>query len=164
MRGIAGGEQSPVMMAQGSPIADPRINGRPSAAPATPADPDRPDIEELTPPPPDNPTKNENDHTTNFVANRTQALTPQMQQQLPGPSTPQTPAVVPTPPLQAGADLLSSLNVPAVRQYSGSPSGGSVVKKRKLDDEAAVFGSGEDAMADLDDDVAELLRQESAGR
>ena len=160
MRGIAGGEQSPV-----SPIADPRINGRASGTPATPVDPDRPDIEELTPPPPDNPVKTESDPATDPVSNGMRPITPQSQQQLlPVPSTPQTPAIVPTPPLQAGADLLSSLNVPAVRQYSGSPSGGGAVKKRKLDDEAAVFGNGEDAMAGLDDDVAELLRQESAGR
>lgn len=42
--------------------------------------------------------------------------------------------------------------------------GGSVPKKRKLDDEADVFGGGGDAMADLDEDVAELLRAESGGR
>lgn len=69
---------------------------------------------------------------------------------------------------QLGADLLSSLNLPPVRPYSGSPPGAPASKKRKVDDEeaGAVFGSaagqGEgDVMAGLDDDVAELLRQES---
>ncbi len=63
----------------------------------------------------------------------------------------------------AGSDLLSSLSMPPVRLYAGSPgsAGGGMAKKRKLDDEG--FGGGEDAMADLDDDVAELLRAESGG-
>ena len=161
MRGLSG-DLSPV--AQGSPAADPRMNGRASITPVTPADPDRPDIEELTPPP-EEPAPDVDPHVS--AANGTRGLTPQPQQHhQQGPSTRQLPAAVqapPPPPPQAGADLLSSLNIPPVRQYSGSPGGG-VAKKRKLDDEAAVFGSGEDAMADLDDDVAELLRQESAGR
>lgn len=38
-----------------------------------------------------------------------------------------------------------------------------MAKKRKVDDDYPDFGSGEDAMADLDDDVAELLRAESGG-
>ena len=71
----------------------------------------------------------------------------------------------------AGADLLSSLSMPPVRHYAGSGSGsspgtmggGSAFKKRKLEADFAVFGAGEDAMADLDADVAELLRAESGG-
>lgn len=66
----------------------------------------------------------------------------------------------------AGADLLSSLSMPPVRHYAGgSPgmSGGSAFKKRKLDADFSGFGAGEDAMADLDADVAELLRAESGG-
>ena len=159
MRGLSG-DLSPVT--HGSPVSDPRMNGRASATPVTPADPDRPDIEELTPPP-EEPSRGIDPITS--AANGTRALTPQPQYQQ-GPTTPQQPPAIAAqaqPLLQAGADLLSSLNIPPVRQYSGSPGGG-VAKKRKLDDEAAVFGSGEDAMADLDDDVAELLRQESAGR
>ncbi|KAL8719141.1 MAG: hypothetical protein Q9181_008098, partial [Wetmoreana brouardii] len=42
--------------------------------------------------------------------------------------------------------------------------GASSAKKRKLDAEFEGFvGAGEDAMAGLDDDVAELLRRESGG-
>ena len=66
----------------------------------------------------------------------------------------------------AGADLLSSLSVPPVRRYaggSGGMSGGSPFKKRKLDGDFSGFDTGEDAMADLDADVAELLRAESGG-
>lgn len=66
-----------------------------------------------------------------------------------------------------GADLLSSLSVPPVRHYGGGGSGmsggGSPFKKRKLDGDFPGFGAGEDAMADLDADVAELLRAESGG-
>lgn len=66
-----------------------------------------------------------------------------------------------------GADLLSSLSVPPVRHYAGGGSGisggGSAFKKRKLDGDFPGFGAGEDAMADLDADVAELLRAESGG-
>ncbi len=37
------------------------------------------------------------------------------------------------------------------------------MKKRKVEEEYPGFGSGEDVMADLDEDVAELLRAESGG-
>ena len=56
--------------------------------------------------------------------------------------------------------------MPAVRHYadtSGSPGGGPM-KRRKMDDDYPDFGTGDDAMADLDEDVAELLRAESGGR
>ncbi|KAL9128630.1 MAG: hypothetical protein Q9217_002726 [Psora testacea] len=152
MRGLSA-ESSPVTL-QGSPISDPRMNGRASATPITPADPDRPDVEELTPPPEESGMLASSE-TTNPAPAIDEQYQPRGHQ---GSITPLS-----HPPTQAGADLLSSLNIPPVRQYSGSPSGG-MVKKRKLDDESAVFGSGEDAMADLDDDVAELLRQESGGR
>lgn len=62
-----------------------------------------------------------------------------------------------------GSDLLSSLSMPPVRHYAGSPGAGNAFKKRKLEQDYAGFGAGEDAMADLDDDVAELLRAESGG-
>ena len=76
---------------------------------------------------------------------------------------PQSQLAAPT----AGADLLSSLSVPPVRHYAGGvssgTSGGSAFKKRKLDGDFPGFGAGDDAMADLDADVAELLRAESGG-
>jgi len=52
-----------------------------------------------------------------------------------------------------------------VRHYadpSNTPGGGPS-KKRKVDDDYPDFGAGEDALADLDEDVAELLKQESGG-
>jgi regulator of Ty1 transposition protein 103 len=64
----------------------------------------------------------------------------------------------------AGADLISSLTMPHSRPQSGSPVKTSSVKKRKVshaDEDYAEFVGG-DAMADLDADVAELLRQESS--
>lgn len=73
-------------------------------------------------------------------------------------------ALLPTPNAAIpGSDLLSSLSMPPVRHYAGSSSGGNAFKKRKLEPDYAGFGAGEDAMADLDDDVAELLRAESGG-
>ena len=150
MRGLSA--ESSLTNPQGSPASDPKVNGRSNAAPGTPTDPDRPDVEELTPPPDARtPTRspvppNREDYQ---LSDSQSSMTP----------VPQSNALPP----QAGADLLSSLNIPPIRQYSGSPGGG-LPKRRRLDDEAAVFGSGGDAMADLDDDVAELLRQESGGR
>lgn len=63
-----------------------------------------------------------------------------------------------------GFDLLSSLSLPQVRPTSGSPVNGLNTKRRKLnqDEEFAGFAGG-NAMEGLDDDVAELLRQESGG-
>ena len=52
--------------------------------------------------------------------------------------------------------------MPQTRPYAGH-TGGTTPKKRKLDDDIPDFGGGEDAMADLDEDVAELLRAESSG-
>jgi regulator of Ty1 transposition protein 103 len=75
------------------------------------------------------------------------------------------PQPLPLPPAPtAGADLLSSLSMPPVRHYAGGSPGagaGSAFKKRKLEADFSGFGAGEDAMADLDADVAELLRAES---
>ena len=84
---------------------------------------------------------------------------------------PNVPPIIQPQPISstAGADLLSSLSVPPVRHYAGGSSGmsggggGSAFKKRKLDGDFPGFGAGEDAMADLDADVAELLRAESGG-
>ncbi|KAL9104610.1 MAG: hypothetical protein Q9163_000475 [Psora crenata] len=155
MRGLSA-ESSPVNL-QGSTVSDPRMNGRTSATPLTPTDPSRPDVEELTPPPEGSatPVPREIANSAAVTDDQYQALNNQgpmvLGEQLTG------------LPAQAGADLLSSLNIPPVRQYAGN-SGGGLLKKRKLDDDSAVFGSGDDAMDDLDEDVAELLRQENGGR
>ena len=54
--------------------------------------------------------------------------------------------------------------MPQTRPYAGLELNSSPQKKRKLGtDDYPDFGAGEDAMADLDEDVAELLRAESRG-
>lgn len=87
-------------------------------------------------------------------------------------STPSAPAE--TPPAHAqtttanfnnnssATELLSTLAMPPARHYAGSPgAGGGIAKKRKLENDFEGFGGpGGDAMAGLDDDVAELLRAE----
>ncbi|KAG8531383.1 uncharacterized protein KY384_003012 [Bacidia gigantensis] len=150
MRGLSSADNSPT--AGGSPEGQ-RSNGNGAGSP----EPDRPDIEELTPPPEGPP-----DIVQALVGQPAPTPSPGRNENFtptPAPLTPQPQQYQPVP--QVGADLLSSLNVPGVRGYSGSPPGGA--KRRKVDDESAVFG-GEDVMAGLDDDVAELLRQESGGR
>lgn len=155
MRGLSA-PSTPVVV-HGSQIADPRTNGGGVMSPTDNAsvEPERPDVEELTPPPPESRTP------AGSPVTATPATTPATHVQ---PTIP--PHHAPVAPPTAGADLLSSLSMPPVRHYPGTPgsaSGGGVAKKRKLDDDYPGFGSGEDAMADLDDDVAELLRAESGG-
>lgn len=156
MRGLSA-ESTPV-----SPF-DPRLNGKSlSPGESGSAEPERPDVEELTPPPESaTPTGSPGGFpitTTTTGGNAT------YEQHLI--HNEPVPSISPLPLASTvGADLLSSLSMPPVRHYAGSPGlGGGMPKKRKLDDEAAVFGNGEDAMADLDEDVAELLRAESGGR
>ena len=141
MRGLSAENSPATLQATNSPLG--HTNGK---AAVLETEPERPDIEELTPPPVEN-------------------FTPPKQ---PPPQTHFVPHM-PTPPLPVsvpGSDLLSSLSMPPVRHYAGSPGsagGGGMAKKRKLDDDSDAFGHGEDAMADLDEDVAELLRAESGG-
>ena len=53
---------------------------------------------------------------------------------------------------------------PATNGGPGSPEQQQPTKRRKIaEDEFEGFGGGADAMADLDDDVAALLRAESGG-
>ena len=143
----------------GSPFAG--SNGR-VATPNDNADSERPHVEELTPPPPESLTPTDSPTAANAVAitgsNATHEQPSVAAQSL------QTAQSIPVP-AQAGSDLLSSLSMPAVRHYAGSPgsASGTAAKKRKLDDDYPDFGNGEDAMADLDEDVAELLRAESGG-
>lgn len=151
MRGLSA--PSTPVVAHGSPISDPRTNGRVMLSPNDNAsvEPERPDVEELTPPPQEPRTLAESP-----------IAAPTHVQSTPPPPSHHAPIAPPT----AGADLLSSLSMPPVRHYAGTPGsagGGGMAKKRKVDDDYPDFGSGEDAMADLDDDVAELLRAESGG-
>ena len=154
MRGLSA--PSTPVVAHGSPVSDPRTNGGVmSSADNASVEPERPDVEELTPPPPEPRTPAGSDLPATSVPH-------------PATHAPSAPLShhAPIAPPTAGADLLSSLSMPPVRHYPGTPSSaaaGGVAKKRKIDDDYADFGSGEDAMADLDDDVAELLRAESGG-
>lgn len=152
MRGLSA--PSTPVVAHGSPMSDPRTNGRAMLSPHDnpSVEPERPDVEELTPPPPEP---------------RTPAGSPLSAAPV-GPTTQVHPMTLPAhhapvAPPTAGADLLSSLSMPPVRHYPGTPgsAGGGMAKKRKLDDDYPDFGGGDDAMADLDEDVAELLRAES---
>lgn len=87
-------------------------------------------------------------------------------------SIPSAPAETPPAHLQttpanpnnnsSATELLSTLAMPPARHYAGRPGAGAgIAKKRKLENDFEGFGGpGGDAMADLDDDVAELLRAE----
>ncbi|KAK2733647.1 hypothetical protein FQN55_003285 [Onygenales sp. PD_40] len=141
-------------------------NGQSTPNRLTSEDPERPVIEALTPPP-------------------VEALTPvgspargqQARNEHPPTSFPhhtQPHGAVENPPApMPSVDLASTLAALHGRPQSGSPTNGngdgnsgSSAKKRKVshpvaqNDEYAGFAGG-DAMEDLDDDVAELLRQES---
>ena len=158
MRGLSA-ENSPTTPADG------RMNGNtmsPSNGNTLSVDAERPDVEELTPPPPEALTPREESTPTTGQGESNN-----------GPASTHSPNPLASPPpapapsgASPGSDLLSSLSVPAVRQFSGSPlDGGSAPKKRRLEQEDDdVFGGGGDAMVDLDEDVAELLRAESGGR
>ncbi|KAL8869631.1 MAG: hypothetical protein Q9174_004128 [Haloplaca sp. 1 TL-2023] len=144
-----------------SPATEP-INGR---AATDSVEPERPDIEALTPP-------------------ATEALSP-----IQSPVQPfQADAIVPyedinnndsqppndhnpSPGFPLSNDPRLHTPIHSTPSYQPSPHpaptdpryGASSAKKRKLDAEFEGFGAGEDAMAGLDDDVAELLRAESGG-
>ncbi len=153
MRGLSA--PSTPIVALGSPVSDPRTNGRVmSPKDSAAVEPERPDVEELTPPPPESRT------SAGFSTASTLAAPPSHVQPTPPPSH-----HAPVAPPTAGADLLSSLSMPPVRHYPGTPgsAGGGMARKRKVDDDYPDFGSGDDAMADLDEEVAELLRAESGG-
>ena len=156
MRGLSA-EPSPSTHQAGTNAFETHTNGNGRSTPleSHKTEPERPDIEELTPPPVESLTPPQSSAQTPFQTSPPASLVSQVPQY-----ASQPPLAVP----QAGSDLLSSLSMPPVRHYAGSPgSAGGVTKKRKLEDETDGFGVGEDAMADLDDDVAELLRAESGG-
>ena len=156
MRGLSA-ENSPVTPGDG------RTNGSGQRDSMGSVEPERPDVEELTPPPPESTTPTNDRLGPSDEYEPPHSTADPVSFASPLPSTVSPPVF---PPATAGSDLLSSLNVPAVRSFSGSGSeGGGAAKRRRLDDEADVFGvGGGDAMADLDEDVAELLRAESGGR
>ena len=127
--------------------------------------PERPQPEELTPPPVESftPVGSPRSEATLLPSD----AAPQRQPDADARGPPVAPTFLPATAwgtTAASTTPDASRTSPPMRAHSGSPgSGGGPAKKRRLDDEYAGFGSG-DAMADLDDDVAELLRAESGGR
>lgn len=123
------------------------------------AEPERPAVEELTPPP-------------------VESLTPMGSPKLNPINTPQNhPPLNDSEDLQplsgdavssstTAPDILSNLAMSHGRSHSGGPANGSSAKKRKVSHGQPDYSqfTGGDAMEDLDDDVAELLRQESNKR
>ncbi|KAL8726285.1 MAG: hypothetical protein Q9181_006109 [Wetmoreana brouardii] len=147
-----------------SPASE-NVNGRTTTA--SPVEPERPKVEELTPPPPIaesfTPPQGREASTASEGGSFPQAENGTQRHPSTGvsldPTTSSTPSYPeisyyqpPPPPQQAPTQ-------PIDPRY-----GASSAKKRKLDAEFEGFvGAGEDAMAGLDDDVAELLRRESGG-
>jgi regulator of Ty1 transposition protein 103 len=147
MRGLAE-ESSPLSHANGSPGSD--NAGNRVARESISSEPERaPSVEALTPtgtPP-----------QTNFPQRATASDFFDESPKIPAVAQQQfAPA--------AGSDLLSSLAMPYGRPAVGNQTNGSGTKKRKLNDAEDFPGlSGDDALAGLDDDVAEILRRDSGG-
>ena len=165
MRGASAEEGSPATASPGDGhgVGEAIVNGKGTPQhDSTSSEPERPQPEELTPPPVESftPTGSPQAETTLLPSD----AAPQRQ---PDADTRGPPIAPPTFPPSAPANSITPdtrATTSFVRAHSGSPgSGGGPAKKRRLDDEYAGFGSG-DAMADLDDDVAELLRAESGGQ
>lgn len=163
MRGLSA-ESSPTT-AHATLTTDPthHTNGNNGAHESALSDPRRPKMEELTPPPIESLTPVGSPLPETFDTSPAPTSgTTHIKNGRPERVQSQLPAPIPAVP---GSDLLSSLSMPPVRHYAGSPTsaGGNAFKKRKLENDFPDFGGGEDAMADLDEDVAELLRAESGG-
>ncbi|KAL8720375.1 MAG: hypothetical protein Q9225_002763 [Loekoesia sp. 1 TL-2023] len=157
MRGVSASE-TPSPITEGD--AQQHINGR---AATSSAEPERPRVEELTPPPtefftPTNSPKFAARELPNAAENRQipSEGNEQVQHQ-PSPTDLRQTNTASTTSVRSEIPPPRS-NDPRLSALSGGPA-----KKRKLDAEFEGFGADEDAMAGLDDDVAELLRAESGG-
>lgn len=165
LKGLNSTESSPIT--PGIHGSDPLTNGAAALRhESTSLDPERPDIEELTPPPPDTQTTPRDENPTVQPAAEEEEEEDDYE-----PPIMTTDSFIQPLPMSlptnsvAGSDLLSSLTSTPLGGFTRSPATANVSKKRKLEeDDNAVFGGGGDAMADLDEDVAELLRAESGGR
>ena len=158
MRGLSAEEDS-FGMAPG-----PIVNGG-SHQDSIPAEPERPTHEELTPPPVESltPVGSPRPESSNIQVPPDVIYNKQPDADARGPT-------VPPPLFSAGAGGINGVSpetsrnipTPQSRPFAASPgsSSGGPTKKRKLEDDYGDFGGG-DAMADLDDDVADLLRAES---
>lgn len=159
MRGLAADTSTTPV--KGSPSTELPTNGHHDVS----TEPERPHVENLTPPPVESLTPfgsprlaAQASNTTTGGENTLQDQQPDHTDQLLAVPQPLMPA-----PAIAGSDLLSSLSMPPALAYAGSSINGGAYKKRKLEPDFNDFVGG-DAMADLDEDVAELLRAESGGR
>ncbi|KAL8730154.1 MAG: hypothetical protein Q9166_004237 [cf. Caloplaca sp. 2 TL-2023] len=133
------------------------VNGRTTNS----AEPERPQVEELTPPPTESlaPTDSTN-LPQKQASTRAEYRAAESNNQ-----PPQHPPTDLSPPLSTSTPIYTQSLPPPQSdpRISTSSAGASPAKKRKLDAEFEGFGAGEDVMAGLDDDVAELLRAESGG-
>ncbi len=161
MRGLSA-DSSPNLHGNGNLAAEASISSNTMAREATSVEPERPYIEELTPPPVESLTPVGSPSAEQSPTTTTTTGAHLVHEQQPNHTEPPPTVQPPLVPATAGSDLLSSLSMPHPRPQSGSPANGISMKRRRLDqgDEFAGFGSA-DAMADLDEDVAELLRRES---
>ncbi|KAL8940317.1 MAG: hypothetical protein Q9216_002872 [Gyalolechia sp. 2 TL-2023] len=160
MRGVSASVESPSPATEGE-SGSLHVNG--GGGPTTSsAEPERPKVEELTPPPtefftPINSPKFEAKELPTHAANH--QLAPKINNQ-------ESNHHPPTEPPQTIAPFASGISPPPRPndpRISAPLGGGPSAKKRKLDAEFEGFGADEDAMAGLDEDVAELLRAESGG-
>lgn len=168
MRGLSAESSPAAPHATLIPDTKVHINGKATPQPqdASSAQLERPHVEELTPPPVESltPVGSPRAEGTQNYPTTSSTSTLVHTQQSPNHSHPApVPVASLLPGVTPGSDLLSSLSMPPVRHYPGTHSVGNGYKKRKLEPDFSGFGAGEDAMADLDEDVAELLRAESGG-
>ncbi|MCJ1321930.1 hypothetical protein MMC15_007275 [Xylographa vitiligo] len=159
MRGLSADTSGSIV--HGSPLPNDQPNGQHELS----TEPERPQIEELTPPPVESltPIGSPRLDVEDSMTIATGAdITQEQQSNITHPAFTVLPPFVPAG-APAGFDLLSSLSMPSHHAYASSPTNGSAYKKRKVEADFDDFIGG-DAMADLDEDVAELLRAESGGR
>ena len=161
MRGLSA-EEGTAGVAQG--LAGPTPNGR---GHDTSSELERPQHEELTPPPVESLTPTTSPHLapSSIAVPQDAAYNKQPDADLRGSAIP-PPLFSPRAGALNGISHETSTVPPALPPLplAGSPGSisGGPSKKRKLEDDFGGFGGG-DAMADLDDDVADLLRAESGG-
>ncbi|MCJ1465157.1 hypothetical protein MMC07_003773 [Pseudocyphellaria aurata] len=166
MRGLSAESSPAAPHATLTPDSKVHINGKgtPRSHDASSPQIERPHVQELTPPPVESLTPVGSPRAEARQPYSTTGSTLVHTQQSANHLHPESMPVAPLPPaVTPGSDLLSSLSMPPVRHYASSPGAENAYKRRRLEPDFSGFGAGEDAMADLDDDVAELLRAESGG-
>ena len=162
MRGLSA-EDGTAGVVQGFAGPTPNGRGHDSAS----AELERPQHEELTPPPVESLTPTTSPHiaSSGVAVPQDAVYNRQTDADLRGSAIP-PPLFSPRVGAPNGISHETSTVAPTLPPLSLAGSPGSVSggpsKKRKLEDDFGGFGGG-DAMADLDDDVADLLRAESGG-